>query len=1129
MKQLKFIGIIFLLNYTFSFSQEIPNSLEYYIENPKVISENKEDAHATFYSFSSEENAKNNNWKTSKNYLSLDGTWKFKWVKKPTDRPQNFIDPTTSVDNWANIKVPANWEIEGFGTPIYVNHQYEFADYKAPISKEITFIDGVYPANPGKVPHDYNPVGSYRREFVIDQNWSNKEVFLHIGAMKSGGFVWINGKYVGYSQGSKLPAEFNISKYLHSGKNTIALQIFRWTDGSYLECQDFWRISGIERSVYLYAQPKTRIKDVEITATTDQSYSDGVLDLTVAIENKATKRKKLEIAYKIFDQNDVLVANDIQEFTLEPQKDVAVDFSAYVIGAMLWTAETPNLYKVIVSTKEKRGDLLEVISNDVGFRTVEISGGLLKLNGQTITLKGVNTQEHNPETGHVVSEEQILKDIKLWKENNINAVRLSHYPQSEKFYELCDRYGIYVVDEANIESHGMYYGEHSLAKKPEWEKAHIDRMLRMVARDKNHPSVIIWSMGNEAGNGVNFFKAYEEIKNLDPQKRPVQYERAYKPEDGNLFDMDTNTDIIVPQYPSPATFEAVGTSLTDRPFIPSEYAHSMGNSTGNFQDYWDVIEQHDNLQGGFIWDWVDQSIWKVNEGGQKFYAYGGDFGENMPTDNSFLNNGIIFPDRTPQPALHEVKKAHEFINFKYKGINRDNAVRILVENLYDFIGLDWFAITANVKADGEILKTISMDQLNIAPHTGKLIRIPLDGIQFQPNTEYFVEVSAKLNWDNGILKKGHEVAHEQIRLDNKIKWNSTAFKNNKAINKNDTKEILSLYNDDFELKFNKKDGIISSYIYKGNELIKDGNGPKPNFWRAPTDNDFGNRMHEKNIEWKRASLHANVSSFKEKKIEDNSYKVMVVYALPGVNTTLETTYTIYGNGVVKIDNKLNKTTYSADIPRVGMQMQLPKKYEQLTYFGRGPWENYQDRNASAFVDLYKSTVKAQYVPYIRPQENGYKTEIRWVALTAESQEGLLIVSSEENEKNIGISALHMLNEDFDATSGISYNQEKKNSEEHFVNDDTYSDGMPQVNISKHTTDIVEKDLVQLNIDMAQRGVAGDDSWGAKPQDEYLIKGDKTHTYSFYMIPFTKGSEKQYISQFKTFYPVKQDEPLEKTK
>ncbi|UNY97310.1 DUF4981 domain-containing protein [Zhouia spongiae] len=1101
----------------FAYAQQLPKKLSHYIENPQVISENKEAPRATFYSFSTEEKALDNNWRTSENYISLDGTWKFKWVRKPSDRPQDFINPETNVTGWDDIQVPGNWEVEGFGVPIYVNHQYEFADYKAPVSDEMEFVDRIYPANPGKVPGDYNPVGSYRREFTIDASWTEKEVFLHIGAMKSGGFIWINGAYVGYSQGSKLPAEFNISKYMKPGKNTIAIQIFRWTDGSYLECQDFWRISGIERSVYLYAQPKVRVKDVEMMATLDETYKNGVLDLSVDIVNNTEKRKKLEVSYKILDKFGILVANDTQPLKMEAGETTTMNFAAYVLQAMPWTAETPDLYKVIVTTADKKEGTLEVTSNNVGFRTVEIKNGLLKVNGQTITLKGVNTQEHNPRTGHVVSEQQILKDIRLWKENNINAVRLSHYPQSERFYELCDQYGIYVVDEANIESHGMYYGKHSLAKKPEWEKAHIDRMIRMVERDKNHPSVIIWSMGNEAGNGINFFNAYNEIKAHDPQKRPVQYERAYKPEDGNLFDMDTNTDIIVPQYPSPGTFEYIGTSKTDRPFIPSEYAHAMGNSTGNFQDYWDIIEQHDNLQGGFIWDWVDQSIWKTNEKGQKYYAYGGDYGEGMPSDNSFLNNGIIFPDRTPQPALYEVKKAHEFINFKQKGINKADEIRVLVENLYDFINLEQFDITAEIKADGKILKTIPMGAVNVDPHTGKLIRVPLSGVTYEPNTEYFVTLSATLKNDWGILKAGYEVAHEQIALGGKIKWNRAKLENKGIVKIAQNKTELALSGENFKILFDKVNGNMISYAYEGTELIKDGNGPRPNFWRAPTDNDFGNRMQERNIEWKRASIEAKVESFATNKNKDGSVSVAIVYYLPGVETTFESVYSISGNGIVKIDNELNTTAYEADIPRIGMRMQLPKKYDNMSYFGRGPWENYQDRKASAFVDVYQSEVKDQYVPYIRPQENGYKTDVRWVRLSDNDNNGLLIVSSKENAKDLGISALHMLNEDFDATPGISYKQDKKAVEKHATKDDNYSDGMPEVNVSKHTIDIVERDLVQLNIDLEQRGVAGDNSWGARPQEKYQLKGNQKHRYSFYMVPFKGKGVSETLEMTKRYY------------
>lgn len=1079
---------------------------KHYIENEAVISENKMDAHASFTSFTSEKDALN---KTPEFYQSLDGIWKFNWVKDPADRPTTFMDPNEDFSAWHDIKVPSNWEVEGFGIPIYVNHQYEFADYKVPIADDMEFVDKIYPKYPGKVPNAYNPVGTYVRDFTIANTWDGKELFLQIGAMKSGGFVWINGTYVGYSQGSKLPAEFNITKVAKPGNNKIAIQIFRWTDGSYLECQDFWRISGIERSVYIYAQPKVRIQDYEVVSVLDAAYKDGVFGLSVHLENHLSKTNNGTISYKLLDADSKIVASQTQSFAAKTGNNEAIEFSATLPNVKQWSAEHPNLYTLLIETKDNKGKTLEVTTSRIGFRSVEIKQGLLLVNGQRITLKGVNTQEANPETGHVVSEELIMKDIRLWKENNINAVRLSHYPQQRRFYELCDEYGLYVVDEANIESHGMYYGKYSLAKNPSWENAHVDRMVRMVKRDKNHPSVIIWSMGNEAGNGVNFFSGYAAMKKNDRTKRPVQYERSYKDYDGSIWDMESNTDIIVPQYPSPATFEMIGKSKTDRPYIPSEYAHAMGNSTGNFKEYWDIIEQYDNLQGGFIWDWVDQSIWKTNEKGERFYAYGGDFGENMPTDNSFLNNGIVFPDRTPQPALHEVKKVHEFINFKEKGINQHDELRVLLENLYDFTNLDQFDFTAEIKADGQILKTIPIETISVETHTGRLIRIPLKDIDYKANTEYFVEISAKTKAAWGLLPKGFEVAHEQIPLTSKYKKEITEIAKKAALKIKESKEAIEIFNSQLQLKFDKNKGQITSYVFEGHELLKDGNGPRPNFWRAPTDNDFGNHMQVRNIEWKKASLFMKVSKITSQSNTDGSVNVAIVYNLPGVDTTFESNYQIFGNGVVKIDNTLNETTYQGDIPRVGMRMQLPKRYENMTFFGRGPFENYQDRKSAAFIDLYTSKVKDQYVPYVRPQENGYKVDVRWSAFADANNSGLLVVATKPLQ-GLGISALHMPNEDFDTTAGINYTGSEELELEYRI------DGIPKMNASKHINDIKEQDLVQLNIDLGQRGLAGDDSWYSKPMDKYQIKGQSKQTYGFYLIPFENGSNEAFVNWSKLY-------------
>ena len=1091
-----FIFSLFLLPISLFSQQKNPiTEYKYFIENEDVIGENKLSAHASFTSFSSFEECETN---ISKYHKSLNGIWKFNWVRNPMDRPTSFMKPEFNTSEWDDIKVPSNWEVEGYGVPIYVNHQYEFADYKAPVADDMKFIGKIYPKNPGDVPDNYNPVGSYVREFTLDEDWEDKQIFLHIGAMKSGGFVWINGRYIGYSQGSKLPAEFSIAHALKTGKNTIALQIFRWTDGSYLECQDFWRISGVERSVFIYAQPKTRIRDFEVVSTLDKGYENGVFELDVELENHQSKNRNVTVSYQLYDGANILLEDQASLF-IKRNENSSVSFKNEFEHVKQWSAEHPNLYKLFIAINDENGEIQEVTSREIGFRSVEIKNGLLLINGQRITLKGVNTQETDPETGHVMSEELILKDIRLWKENNINAVRLSHYPRGRRFYELCDTYGLYVVDEANIESHGMYYGEYSLAKKTNWEKAHVDRMVRMVERDKNHPSVIIWSMGNEAGNGVNFFKGYDAIKANDNTKRPVQYERTYKDEDGSLYDMDHNTDIIVPQYPSPALFEEIGRSKTDRPFIPSEYAHAMGNSTGNFQDYWDIIEQYDNLQGGFIWDWVDQSIWKSNDKGERYYAYGGDYGMDMPSDNTFLNNGIVFPDRTPQPALFEVKKAHEYINFMQKGINKHNELRVLVENLYDFTNLNQFKFTAEIKADGTLLKTIDLADLSVETHTGKLIHIPLKDVDFKENTEYFVEISATTKTDWGILPSEFEVAHEQIALTQKYSSRATNIASNSKLRVKNSNGIIAISNKKFKVIFSQYDGQITSYNFSGNELLKEGKGPKPNFWRAVTDNDLGNHMGEKNIEWKKAALQSTVAKIDHEILENGSVLLNVTYNLPGVNTTFLSTYIIYGTGVIHLKNTLNTTEYKGDIPRIGMRMQMPKTYDNLSFCGRGPWENYQDRNTSAFVDVYTSKVADQYVPYIRPQENGYKTDARWIALFNQKNTGLLFVS--ENEQNLGFSALHMENEDFDSTDGFDYTTSKKN---------------------KHTIDIKEKNCVQLNIDLGQRGLAGDDSWYSKPQEQYLYRGNQKHSYGFYIIPFEDGTPEKYLALSKLYKNLNND-------
>ncbi|MFO8001477.1 MAG: glycoside hydrolase family 2 TIM barrel-domain containing protein, partial [Marinilabilia sp.] len=775
--------------------------------------------------------------------------------------------------------------------------------------------------------------------------------------------------------------------------------------------------------------------------------------------------------------------------------EASVSFESTIEEVRQWSAEDPQLYDLVIRLKTEEGKEIEGIQRQIGFRSIEIKQGQLMVNGIPVTLKGANLHEHHPETGHVMDEEMMMRDIKLMKRNNLNAVRLAHYPQPERWYELCDEYGLYVVDEANIESHGLGYGERSLGKDPLWEKAHVERMTRMVERTKNHPSVIIWSMGNEGGNGVNFYAGYKAIKELDRTKRPVQYERT---EIGSRFalEFDWNTDIIVPQYPSPETFEWFGEKTLDRPFIPSEYAHAMGNSTGNFQDYWDVINRYPQLQGGFIWDWVDQGLWKTNEDGERYMAYGGDFGEDMPSDGNFLLNGIVFADRTPQPGLHEVKKALEPVKFKPLRLD-ENVARLLVENHYDFTNLRECNLTANIMADGKILKEIDIPETAVAPHFGGVINFDISGISPQPDTEYFLELKAATTRKQGIVPADHVVAREQIKLP----WEAENQTESPAIDATvEMEENADNYT--FEagrttIVISKENGRIVSYLNKNNELLKDAGGPEPDLWRAPNDNDFGNQMPQRNINWKKVTKNHPLNEMTAEETNHGNYRVNVSWDLSATGNQFHTTYTIRGDGSVHLQNNLDaSSSEESDIPRVGMVMQLPREFNQLTWFGKGPWENYTDRNTSSFVGLYSGNAADQMVPYVRPQENGNKTEVRWAALTNDQGEGLLAVSNQHPGNGFEMTAMPYLTADFDAREEFEYG--------------------PVHEEQQHITFVDERDLVRWNIDFGQRGLGGDNSWGASPQEEYQLKPDQAYEYSFTLVPVTDSSRENLIRKSKQY-------------
>ena len=1019
-------------------------------ENPGMFDQNKEAPHATLIPFKSEEAALSQKRNESVYYQSLSGVWKFHWVRKPADRPTNFYETSFDASSWNDIPVPSNWELEGYGIPIYVNHQYEFADYKAQVSDEMEFEDKIYPKKPGKVPHDYNPVGSYLRTFSVPESWDGRRVFLQFGAVKSAMYVWINGKKVGYSQGSKTPAEWDITDYLESGENVLAVEVYRWSDGSYLECQDFWRISGIERDVFLYSTPQVRIRDFFVRADLDDSYKNGKFSLDVDLKNHMDKEKSVDyqVAYKLLDANGRLIAFGEENANVGGKADLNITFQKRIEDPLKWTAETPNLYSLVVILKNDKKEITEVVTAKVGFRKVEIVDGVFQINGVAVLIKGVNRHEHDQFKGHVISEASMVKEISLMKQFNINAVRTSHYPNDERFYELCNEYGLYITDEANIESHGMYYGKHSLAKDPVWTEAHADRNMRMVERDKNHPSVVVWSMGNEAGDGEVFTEVYKRIKERDTS-RPIHYERAI---------MGDNTDVYCPQYPGVKSLKEFASKKQAKPMIISEYSHAMGNSNGNLMDLWEVIydESSAQLQGGYIWDWIDQALVKKDDSGKEFWAYGGDYGSGMPSDDNFLCNGIISADYTPHPALWEVK--HVYQNVWFADDHLKNG-KVKIKNLHDFTGMEDFEINWTITADGIEIASGYIPDLVLEPHNSKIVTLDFLEISELPGVEYFLDFSVTLKKDRPFKKRGFEVAHQQFKLPwtTPVKIVSEKY-SDLAVSK---ETELKVVGENFIVKLDPSTGSLSSYEINGYELMQ--RGPQVNFWRPPNDNDKGSNMIGRLGIWREASNNAKLIGIESTQLEKDVVIVTAKFDLKEVKGEQTITYIIRGNGSVEIESKLNlQKDKLPDLPRFGMRWELPVNFDNLMYFGRGPQENYLDRNSSAYVGIYESKVAGQYFNYVRPQENGYKTDVRWFELRNEDGIGIKVSC----EELLGFSALHNPIEDFDQKTHDDF---------------------------RHTNDIVKQDGVFVTTDLKMMGVAGDDSWGALPYEVYSIPANN---YSF---------------------------------
>lgn len=1079
-----------------------------YWQDVQVTSVGKQKPRTSFMTYDNREKALAGKFENSPYYQSLNGTWKFFFVNSYKDLPTNIIHPETDASGWDNIQVPGNWEVQGYGTAIYTNHGYEFK-----------------PRNPQPpLLPEANPVGVYRRDIEIPADWEGRNIFLHIAGAKSGVYVYINGQEVGYSEDSKNPAEFLINPYLHGGKNVLALKIFRWSTGSYLECQDFWRMSGIERDVFLFSQPKTYLRDFHVKSTLDDTYHNGIFTLQADLANNDSRPTNVTFAYELIDQEGKTLCNEEASATVPANGQYTMTLKEQCLANVAtWTSEHPNLYKLVM-TVCKDGKTIESIPFNVGFRRIEIkpieqlaANGkpyvCLFVNGQPIKLKGVNIHEHNPATGHYVTEELMRKDFELMKRNNINTVRLAHYPQSRRFYELCDEYGLYVYDEANIESHGMYYNLRrggTLGNNPEWLAAHMDRTMNMFERNKNYPCVTFWSLGNEAGNGYNFYQTYLWLKAADKDwmNRPVNYERAQ---------WEWNSDMYVPQYPSAEWLESIGRQGSDRPVVPSEYSHAMGNSNGNLWDQWKAIYKYPNLQGGYIWDWVDQGLDETDDKGRSYWAYGGDYGVNAPSDGNFLCNGLVNPDRTPHPGMAEVKYAYQ--NVAFEAINLTEGL-FKVSNRFYFTSLNDYRIFYEVKANNKVMRKGHFT-LNVNAQSSQELPIPVDGLKPKVGTEYFVNFTVKTMKEALGVPAGHEIAHEQFRLPIEPLQATWAVKG-KPLNVKSTDTELTVYSSKVNFVFNRQKGIVTSYRVNGQEYFKDGFGIQPNFWRGPTDNDYGNGAPKRLQVWKQSSKDFNVVEASAR-MEGKEAVIRADYLLAAGNL-YRMTFRVYPSGVVKVDaiftstamkpadTEVSEATRMAtftpgneaarkaasrlDVPRIGVRFRLPAQMNNVSYFGRGPEENYIDRNAGTLIGEYEAKAEALYFPYVRPQENGHHTDTRWLSLTRNNGKGLTI----QADSVIGFNALRNSVEDFDSEEALPHPYQWSNfSPEEVANHDEEK-ARNVLRRMHHINDISPRDYVEVCVDMKQQGLAGYNSWGAAPYGKYALPANREYRWGFTLIP-----------------------------
>ena len=993
-------------------------------KDPRINAVNRAPMHANYFAYESAEAAKKSIKENSANFMTLNGTWKFNWVKDADSRPTDFWETGFNDKGWNDIPVPGVWELHGYGDPIYVNIGYAWRNQ--------------FENNPPYVPTENNHVGSYRKEITVPASWKGKDIIAHFGSVTSNMYLWVNGKYVGYSEDSKLEAEFNLTPYLKPGqKNLIAFQVFRWCDGTYLEDQDFFRYSGVGRDCYLYARDKKRIEDIRVTPDLDSEYKNGSLNIALNLKGNG----KVNLILKDASGKEVA--------TTQATKGTA---TIEVTNPHKWTAETPYLYTLYASLEGSN----EVIPVKVGFRKVEMKNAQLLVNGQPVLIKGANRHELDPDGGYVISKERMIQDIQVMKQFNLNAVRTCHYPDNNYWYELCNQYGIYMVAEANIESHGMGYGEKTLAKRDDYTLAHMERNQRNVQRSFNHPSVIIWSLGNEAGYGPNFEKTYDWIKAEDPS-RLVQYEQAGR---------NGKTDIYCPMYLGYKGCEDYSKDEKyQKPLIQCEYAHAMGNSEGGFKEYWDLVRKYPKYQGGFIWDFVDQSVRWTGKNGKMIYAYGGDFNRFDASDFNFCDNGLISPDRVPNPHMYEVGYFYQDIWTNPADIKNGE---ISIFNEYFFRDLSAYYLEWQVLKAGKVMRSGRVEDLNVGPQQTVKMKLPIGDIC--QCSEWLLNVAYKLKNTEGLLPAGHIIAKQQLVL-NPYKAPSMELKNEAKSNwevveptlKENDKHYLIVHGENFRIEFDKQNGYLSKYQVNGLDMMKEGSYLKPNFWRAPTDNDFGAYLQRRYAVWKNPTIKL-VSL--QQRIADQQAIIEASYELPEVSAKLNLTYVINNEGTMKVTQKMtaDKNAKVANMFRFGMQMQMPRSFDKVEYYGRGPIENYIDRKANTNLGIYRQSVAEQFYSYIRPQETGTKSDLRWWKTINAAGRGIQVVAAEP----FSASALHYTIESLD--EGTHKQQ-------------------------GHSPEVEEADLTNLCLDLIQAGLGCEDSWGRIARPEYQVPyGDYEFTF-----------------------------------